>query len=157
MAGDWPMISRGRWLRFKTALSCAFSLRSWRRSQAFSISTSSSASGNGLVRIVVRAQLHGLHGRLDRALAGEHDHFALGMRQLELLQSLHTRHARHYHVQHDDVKLPQTGQLQRLFAVGGLLHAKTATRESPRHRLAKIGVVINQKQINLMGIAGHGI
>ncbi len=59
--------------------------------------------------------------------------------------------ARHHHVEHDDVEFAASRQLQRLLAVRGFLHLKTAAHEPPGHRFAEIGVVVNQQQVDLLG------
>ena len=63
---------------------------------------------------VVRAKLGGLHCRLDRRVPGDHDHERSRIAPANLLQRLEPVHARHLHVEKDEVRLPLADRIERL-------------------------------------------
>ena len=81
--------------------------------------------GERFGQVVVGADPHGLHGRLDVSVAGDHDHGHVGQGLLEVDQQVHAAHVRELDVKDDDVErmVPYPGQGFRCGAGRGDLAA----------------------------------
>ncbi|OPY04690.1 MAG: hypothetical protein A4E67_02271 [Syntrophaceae bacterium PtaB.Bin038] len=77
---------------------------------------------DGLRHVVDGPRLHGLDGRLDRAVGGHHDDVELRVELLHLLQHLQAVHARHLVVHQQEVEVGRPHLGERLFARFGLGH-----------------------------------
>ena len=89
----------------------------------------------GLGQVVVGAPLHGLDGRLDAAVGGQHERLQLRLALLELCQQLDAAHARQVQVEQGDVDT-RLGRLgQRLLAAAGRGHSHALPLEAARQGL----------------------
>ncbi len=84
IAGDRPIISDLGWPRSSRALSCDVLFTQLPPLEGFLDQLLQFLQRKRLGQVVVGAQFHGLHGRLDGALARQHDEFAFRRGLLEL-------------------------------------------------------------------------
>jgi len=90
-----------------------------------------------------------------RPLTGQDDHLAFRVAVAELLQQLDARQAGHLEVQDGHIERPVLRRRQGGFPVRRFLHLKTMTGEHPRHRAAKLVVVIGYQQGDIVPLV-HG-
>ena len=109
----------------------------------------------GLADVVVGAQLHGLHGSFNGAVASHDRDFGAGQQFLYFFQKLQTGHLRHHHIGENHVgRLFFEQRHRRLSAVG--LGAQEAERLPYRHaELADALLVIHYQQANSQIFAAH--
>ena len=101
-----------------------------------------------LLQIVISAQLHRLDRRLDGALTGQQDHFALRVKLLEAPEQLQAADARHHHVENRDIEVSPRCQPQRLFAIPRRLHRESGPREPGDQRFPKLRIIVHYEQVD---------
>ena len=100
---------------------------------------------------VVRAELRGFDGGLDRAVSGDHHHLGVGIELAQLAQRLEAVHPLHLHIQEDEVR-PELGvEPQRLPPRRAGLHFDLFELEHLLQRFADALFVVDHQHA-----AAHG-
>src|SRR5205085_4191222 len=101
----------------------------------------------GLLDEVVRAQPRGLHRRLDRAVAGDHDDRRLRTHAPELGQGLEAIHPGHPDVEEDDVGRLVGDEAHGRFAGAGRAHAIALVLQHRAQRALNGRLVVDDEDV----------
>src|SRR5690606_10478825 len=100
-----------------------------------------------LHEVVERAELHGLDGRLHRAVPGEHHKLGLGVFIADVLEQLHAVHLGHLEVRQDQVHGLIAEQQEGLLAIGGEEDLLRLALKGPLEALAGVLFVVYDQDL----------
>ena len=99
--------------------------------------------GEGFFQEVVGPVAHGLHGHGDIAVAGQQDHWQIGVVRLQAFEQLQATHAGHAHIADDHTREVLRQLAQAVFGAGKQLHVEARQAQPLLDRCADTGFVID--------------
>jgi hypothetical protein len=109
-----------------------------------------------LLDVVVRALTHGLHGRIDRRLAGDDDALGVDFALLHLLQQRKAIELRHLEIGEDD-PVGVVGQpFQRLLAIDGDIDGVPLVGKDRAQPIGDRTLIVGDQYLGLL-FGGHSV